>query len=196
MVKIQKEILYNITRDPNTSYTISHLAKQIKSSRVSIWKNIKTLVKMNLIIITYIGEGKSKTQIIKPNWENILLERLLLYYTTLDASEKEKWQYQFKDLENKCLYLILFGSMLINEKYALDIDILIISNKKNINKIDKQILELQKTSEKEIHATIMTPNEIKDVIKQKNNPIIDAIQKGIILYGQDIFISLLKEAVS
>ena len=55
------------------------------------------------------------------------------------------------------------------------------------------MLEIQKTQLKEIHLINLTPSELKAEIQSQNNAFIDAIKKGVVLFGQDKFIKSVKE---
>ena len=51
---------------------------------------------------------------------------------------------------------------------------------------------MQKTQIKKIHALNFTEAEFKQELQKLNKAFIDAIKKGIILFGQEKFIKFLK----
>ena len=79
-------------------------------------------------------------------------------------------------------------------KEANDIDIFCaVLDKNRFVKIDKKILEIQLTQDKKIHSFCLTSKELKQELAEKNKVYIDALKKGVILFGQDNFINFMKE---
>lgn len=87
----------------------------------------------------------------------------------------------------------MFGSILTNPKQANDIDLLIIPKKKKFKEVEKEILEIQKVQLKKIHAIQLTNEEFYKEIKNKNKAYLDAIKKGIVLFGQENFIKQMEK---
>ena len=101
----------------------------------------------------------------------------------------------FKELENKLDFLILYGSIIHSPKEANDIDILgVVSNKNDFLFIEEIIKKIQKTQIKKIHSENFTRTEFKEEIRKPNKIFIDAIKKGIVLFGQEKFIKFIKGA--
>ena len=99
----------------------------------------------------------------------------------------------FEELKGKTEFTILYGSILISPKEANDIDILeIVSNKNNFLKIENVIQRIQKTQLKKIHSESFTKSEFEKEIRKPNKIFIDAIKKGIVLFGQEKFIKFVK----
>jgi len=193
--KPSTEILKILLKQFPKRWTITSLAKEINLSRVGIWKVLKRLEAEKLILLSSIGEGKTSTFCIDLNWENPLLEKKLSLALTEDALENKRWLSNFAELEKKVDFLILYGSIL-NSSKANDIDILgIVSTKNNFRKIEEIIQKLQKTQIKKIHSENLTKSEFKEEIKKPNKIFIDAIKKGVVLFGQEKFIKFMKEIV-
>ena len=192
--KTSTEILKVLLKQFTANWTITSLAKEINRSRVGIWKVLKKLEKEKLIFLSPIGEGKTSIFSVNLNWENPLLAKKLSLILTEDALENQRWINNFGELENKVDFLILYGSILHSVKEANDIDILgVVSNKSNFQKIEETIKKIQKTQIKKIHSENFTKNEFKEEISNPNKVFIDAMKKGIILFGQEKFIKFVKE---
>ena len=187
-----KKLLTFLLKDFISNHSVSSLAKELNLSRVGIWKILKKLENHNYIVLEPIGPGKTSTFIIKLNWNNLLIERLLSFYLLEEAVINRKWQVNFADLENEVNFLIVYGSILSNPKQANDIDILCIANKNKFIKIQTLIDKIQKTQSKKIHTLSFTENEFKLELNRNNKAFLEAIKKGIILFGQDNFIKFLK----
>ena len=184
------KILEILLKDFTIKHTVTSLAKELKITRVGIRKILKKIEPQGLIILQPIGTGKTSTYIISLNWENILTLKNLEITLTEEAIKNKRWIDNFKELENKVEFLIIFGSILYSPKEANDIDILTISKKNNLTEINNIISKLQKTQIKKIHALNFTEEEFKKELS--NEAIIDAIKKGSILFGQEKFIKFIR----
>ena len=192
--KTEEEILKILLKQFTTKWTITSLAKEINISRVGIWKVLKRLETEKLILLFPIGQGKTSTFSINLNWENPLLEKRLSLILTEEALKNQRWLNNFNELENKIEFLILYGSILHSPKEANDIDVLgVVSNKDNFSKIEGIIQKAQKTQIKKIHSENFTKTEFKDEIKKSNKIFIDALKKGVVLFGQEKFIKFIKD---
>jgi predicted nucleotidyltransferase len=188
-----EKVLVMLLKEPIETHTVTSIAKVLKITRQGLWKSLNKLEENKLIKLEKIGETKTGTTIIKLNWENPLTEKTLSIALTKESLKYERWRFNFKELENNIESLILFGSILHSPKEANDIDILVIVKDKNIKKVKSFILEAQKSQNKEIHSTNLIPTEMKQELKKSNKAIVDAVKKGIVLFGQENLISLIKE---
>ena len=186
--KILKILLKNFTIKP----TITLLAKEINMTRVGTWKILKKLEKNRLIILSKIGEGKTSMYSISLNWDNPLTEKNLLLILAEDAIKNQRWINNFAELKNKVNFLIIYGSIIHSPKKANDIDILaVVTGAKRFVSLDKIIQKIQKTQIKKIHFIQFGPEELKKELKNNNKAFIDAINKGIVLFGQEKFIKFI-----
>lgn len=190
---LTEKILLILLKDFSSSHTITSFSKSLRASRVGIWKILKKLEADELITLNPVGKGKTSIFTIKPNWNNIVLEKKLELYLTQESQKQKRWQFNFKDLKSKVNFLILYGSMLHSPKEANDIDIVGVADKKRIGKIGSIILNIQRTQIKKIHSINFTPKEFKEELKKPNKAFTEAVKKGTILFGQESFIKFMKE---
>ena len=186
--KILKLLLKDFTIKP----TITALAKEISMSRVGTWKILKKLEAEKLIILSPIGAGKTSTYSISLNWENPIVEKTLSLALTEDTLKNQRWLSNFAELEDKVDFLLIYGSIIHSPKEANDIDILGVTNKNKFLEIEESIKKIQKTQIKKVHALNFTPAEFKGELEKPNKIFIDAINKGIILFGQENFIKFIR----
>ncbi len=193
--KSQKEILKIVLKDLATKYTITSLSKKLAITRMGVWKALKSLESDKFVSLIPAGEGKTSTYKVRLNWENPLVEKNLVTLLLEEAMKNQRWVNNFAELENKIDFLILYGSILNSPKDAKDIDILsVVKNKKHFVEIDKLIAKVQLTQIKKIHAIGFTKEEFKkELIVQNNKAFIEAIEKGVILFGQENFIKFIRE---
>lgn len=187
-----KRLILVLLKDFTRTHTITSLAKELKLSRVGIWKILKRLELEKYILIKSVGSGKTSTSIITINWDNILVEKALALYLTEESIKQRRWRINFAKVEKEIDFFILYGSIVNSPIQAKDIDVLGIAKKNKFVKIQKVLDEIQKTESKKIHAINFTVSEFRTEIQNNNKAFIDAIKKGVILFGQEEFIKFMK----
>jgi len=185
------KILKILLKEFSVKHTITSIAKELGMSRVGAWKTLKKLEKESLVILTRLGPGKTSTCSISLNWENPLLEKTLSLILAEEAIKNQRWLDNFKELENKIDFLILYGSIIYSNA-ANDIDILGITHKNNFIEIESTIAKIQKTQIKKIHAVNFKEAEFKQELEKPNRAFIDAINRGIVLFGHEKFIRFIR----
>lgn len=189
-----KRALLVVLKDLSTRHTITSLAKELKLTRAGMWKILKKLEHDNLITFKQVGVGKTSTGLIELNWDNILVEKMLALYLTEEALVHERWRVTFAELEKMTDFLILYGSILHSPKEARDIDLLgIVSGSNRFIGIDSIVNKIQKTEMKKIHTIMFGREELSNELKKQNKAFIDALKKGIVLFGQEEYISFMKQ---
>lgn len=191
--KSSSRILKILLKDFTIKPTITSLAKEINLSRVGVWKLLKKMQSEKLIVLYKIGHGKTSTYSINLNWNNPLVEKNLALYLTEDALINQRWISNFAELENKVDFLIIYGSVINSPKEANDVDIVGIASSKNkFIEIEDTIKKIQKTQIKKIHAINFMPTEFRQELEKPNKAFIDAIRKGVVLFGQEKFIKFMR----
>ncbi len=190
-----KKLSLLLLKDFSKVHTITSIAKQLDMSRVGTWKTLKQLQSVNFIKLSTIGSGKTSTSTINLNWENLIVEKLLALYLTEEALKQRRWRINFADLEKLVDFMILFGSVLYSPKEAKDIDIVIVSQRRKFIKIQKILDKTQKSQIKRIHNINFTEGEFEEELKKPNKALLDAIKKGVILFGQEKFIQFMERIV-
>jgi len=183
MEKLSKEreiikILFKDFLTPHNSRTISKL---IGISHAGAFKILKKLEKREIVVPKRIGNAV----IYSLNAKNPIVSKEVELALIIEAKNFERWSEDFKELGNKVNFLILFGSILRNEKEAKDIDLLIVAEKKNFKYIEKIIGARKRISNKRIHALIQTSDNFKSDVDKGNKTMIEILKKGIVLFGQE-----------
>ena len=174
------------------SSTATSLSKELKMSRWGVWKVLKKLEKSKLILIKPVGYGKTSTSIIKLNCDNILVEKNLALSLTQEALKYKRWLYDFSSLQQEVNFIILYGSILYS-KEANDIDIIGVAKERKLAKIRGIVFKIQETQNKKIHYINLTQKEFKQELKKPNKAYLDAVRKGVVLFGHENFIKFIKE---
>lgn len=188
------KILKILLKDLSVKPTTTSLAENIGMSRVGAWKVLKRLEAQKLIILSPAGTGKTSTYSISLNWENPLAEKTLALALIGDALKNPRWRSNFAELEAKVGFLIIYGSIMHSPREAKDIDLLsVVPNQNKFLEIEESIKKIQKTQAKKIHILSFTQKELKDELEKPNKVFIDALKRGVVLFGQENFIRFMKE---
>lgn len=192
--KTSNRILLILLKEPFAKHTITSLAGKLEITRQGVWKSIDKLIKQKLITVETLNISKTSTAIVKINWSYPLTEKTLSLMMTQESLTYERWVDDFKDLKSQIQFLVLFGSILHSPKTANDIDILaVVEDRSNFKDLDESIRKIQITQLKKIHCIEFTESELKSELGRPNKAYLDALKKGVILYGQDQFIKFIKD---
>ncbi len=185
-------VLAILLKEPFAVHTATGIAKFLNMTRQGIWKALNKLVEDKLINLESVGNTKTSTATIKLNWANPVTEKTLSLLLTKESLKQQRWRANFAELENNVSFLILFGSVLNSPKEANDIDLLAVANKKKFKAVEETVIKAQQTQLKKIHIIDLTEIEFSQELKKPNKPYLDAVKKGVILYGQDDFIRFIR----
>lgn len=191
--RTSEKILKILVKEPFIEHTITALSKSLNKTRQGVWKIVSQLSKDNLVYLKSIADTKKSAVKIELKFTNSLTSKTISLILTKESLDYEKWAWEFSEFEKSSDFIILFGSILTNPKDANDIDILIITDKKNFKVIDEIKSRLQKTQDKKIHLVDLTREEFKMELKKQNEAYLDALKKGIILFGQDDYVKFIEE---
>ena len=185
--KVIDFLLRNIGK---VGFNVNQLSKNIKISVGSAHKILHELKKEEIVIITDMKSSiYYKLNLNNPDTIDICKliirenKKHLPSYIKIYVEEIEK----FKEAE----IIILFGSIL-NKKDFNDVDVLFITNK--IKEVNLFCNEISKIRTKPINPLIMKLDDFTKNIKNKNNVILEIINKGVIINGEERYMVVLKNA--
>ena len=185
--KVIDFLLRNIGK---VGFNVNQLSKNIKISVGSAHKILHGLKKEEIVIITDMKSSiYYKLNLNNPDTIDICKlilrenKKHLPSYIKIYVEEIEK----FKEAE----IIILFGSIL-DKKDFNDVDVLFITNK--IKEVNLFCNEISKIRTKPINPLIMKLDDFTKNIKNKNNVILEIINKGVIINGEERYMVVLKNA--
>ncbi len=192
--KNEAKVIDFLVRNFREKNSINETGRKLGLSPRGIYKVLKKLENNNIIIPEKIGNAiyykynfnEEKSRRIA---EFVLLNNSLNSYAQIQADDLKK-------LEGKALSCILFGSVIKKGKEAKDIDILLVIEKKNFDKIQKILDEIKDLKPKKIHDVVQTREDLVKNIKKNNEAILDIIKNGKLLWGADIIIEAVKNGTT
>ncbi len=183
----EQEIIKLIFKDFLVMYNSRSISKVIEISHAGAFKILKKLEKRNIVESKEIGRAK----IYSLNMKNPVTVKEIETILTIEAQKNKIWLEEFKELDKKSKIVILYGSIIKDEKNAKDIDLLIVANKNKFKDIKGIIEERNKFLNKKIHPIIQTLSELKRDINKKNKVLVEIIKTGFVLFGQDELVNSL-----
>ncbi|MBS3176403.1 hypothetical protein J4457_04150 [Candidatus Woesearchaeota archaeon] len=96
-----------------------------------------------------------------------------------------------KTLTEAC---ILFGSYVTTKKKPGDLDVLFVLDRKNFGAYKQTLVKVQDITPVKIHDVVQTTLDLEQNLKKNDMIIIPALKNGIVLWGFDILVQVIKNA--
>ena len=187
----QMRIVLLLLKDFSTMHTITSIGRELGMTRSGIWKVLMKLKKENYITLETTEE--KSLLIPKINLRNELLEKYLDFALSKEAKEHERWIFNFTEAKEHVSFFILYGSVLKSYAKAKDLDVIgIIPDRKSFKKLHESLDKIQKSESKRIHTINFTESEFREELLKPNKAFVEAVKKGVVLFGQEEFIKFMK----
>ncbi|HAH19274.1 MAG TPA: hypothetical protein DCL49_00015 [Candidatus Omnitrophica bacterium] len=190
LTKIIEFLFRNI---PNR-YNVNQLSRELKISVGSAYKILKSLEKKSVLVSLKIGNGIYYVLNLDNKEAENITELVLIESRNKSLSKNSHasiYAKDFKDGEKLSKAIILFGSIL-ERKDTKDVDILFIIDKGKSKAVEDFCMKLSNLRPKRTNPLLMTMADFKKNIKKQDKVIADILKKGIILFGEDAVIDILR----
>ncbi len=177
----EQKIIILLFRDILTIYNSRSISKIVGITHAGAFKILKRLEKRGIVQALAIGKAITYSL----NFSNPVTHKELELALVLEAQTLKRWLYELRELEDKAQCVILFGSIIINEKKARDVDLLVIAQKEDMDAIRAIIKRKNEVTRKKIHLILQSPEDFKSDVTHKNKVMIEIIKKGIVLFGHE-----------
>src|SRR3989338_727821 len=105
-----------------------------------------------------------------------------------------RWLYQYHKFFHDTTALILFGSIIHNERKANDIDLIIVTSTQKINQVQELITSENRIALKPIHPIWQHPSDLIKNLQKPDPVLLNALKLGYILHGYDFIIETVHKA--
>lgn len=177
----EQEIITILFKDIYTPYNSRSISKVAGITHAGAFKILKRLEKRGIVKAQTIG----KAIIYTLNFDNPITNKEIELSLLLQAHNYKRWLYEFKELEDKVKFAILFGSILIDEKKARDIDLLVVAERDNLDKVREIIKDKNTLTNKKIHLISQLPQDFNKDLQNKNKVMVEIIKRGVVLFGSE-----------
>ncbi|HLC56192.1 MAG TPA: nucleotidyltransferase domain-containing protein [Candidatus Nanoarchaeia archaeon] len=188
----ERETVIILFKDYTNFYNANSISKILNISHVGAQKIFKRLLQENLVISKTIG----KSIIYKLNFSNDYVTHLVAFILADEANKFKRWKEEFKELFKKDRIVMLFGSTIKDYAHAQDIDIMIVLENKEVKEVNTVLKKKEEILPKKLHAIKLTHLDLLENLKKKDKAFLDIIKNAIIIYGQDIYVEILKNVTS
>ncbi|MBS3096712.1 nucleotidyltransferase domain-containing protein [Candidatus Woesearchaeota archaeon] len=188
----ERETLLILFKDFTAFYNANSISKLLGISHVGAQKIFKRLLGEGILKDQTIG----KSIIYKLKLEDDYVCKLIAFLLADEANSFKRWKEEFKDVYKIGRIIMLFGSVLKDYAKAKDIDIMVVLEKKDYKEVAKIIKQKQELLPKRIHSIELTANDIIKNIKNRKEAIIDIVKNAVVLYGQNEYVEIIKNATS
>ena len=189
----QTRMVLLLLKDFSAMHTITSIGKELGMTRSGIWKILKRLEPEKYIIMKPTGKETSLV-VPKLNFKNNILGKYLDLALSREAMGYQRWTFNFIEVEEYVSFFILYGSVLKSYAKAKDLDVIgIIPDRKSFKKLHESLDKIQKSESKRIHTINFTESEFREELLKPNKAFVEALKKGVVLFGQEEFIKFMKK---
>jgi len=186
----EKKVLKFLIAAFDSDYSINNIAKGCNLSPNGTFKILKKLEKEGILKAKKIANIKSY----KLNFENEKTDSILKLVLIQELNHRIKYRLSdLKGLKNITEACIIFGSYLNKNKKSHDLDILFILDKSRFKEYKKILSDIREIIPVKIHDILQTKNDFKNNILKKDRVILEILDKGVILWGQESIIKTIKD---
>ena len=183
-----------LIRNFNERNSINEIGRRLNLSPMGIYKILKKLEKVRAVIPEIVGNSTFYKvdlleEIGKKFAEMVLIQNDLNNYAKVQADDLQP----LKEITLSC---ILFGSVLKKGKEAKDIDILLVLEKRNFEKVYGKLREIKELKPKKIHDVMVIKEDLVRIIKKNDAVVLDAIKNGRVLWGSEIIVEAIGNGTS
>ena len=179
-----------ILKNPKQDYNANSISKELGISSMGALKIAKKLEKENILISRKLGKAIFYNINYKSEYTNHYLSFIFKKQVEQSSPYIKRWIYEIKKIKNSDIS-ILFGSVLSKHDKANDIDVLFVTSQKNFSGLKQEIENINRINDKKIHPIYQSEKDLIESIKKEDKVILNAI-KGIVVFGEDIFLDLVK----
>jgi len=190
LTKNKGKVLDFLIRNFTEKNSIRTIAREVSLSAMGAQKILKEFEKEDITTKEKIGTGIFYSINLK-NERAFKLAELILMQKNLNPYARI-YSKDLESLKNYSKVCILFGSILTKGEKAKDIDVFVLINKDNFKNIEKQKKELSGKSTKPFHFVYQTKKDFEKNIKIRDPTILDIIKKGVVLWGEEVILKIIK----
>lgn len=185
----EKKVLRLILTAFGSDYSINNVAKECGLTPNGAYKILKKFENEGILKYKKIANIKSY----KINFDNEKTINILELILIPDI--EGRIEYRTKDIESLrkiTKVCILFGSYITAKKEPNDLDILFVFERANYKEYKKRLAGIKDITPVKIHDIIQTEEDLATSIKEKNKAVLNALKNGIVLWGQETMIRVIK----
>ncbi|MDO8741384.1 MAG: winged helix-turn-helix domain-containing protein [Candidatus Woesearchaeota archaeon] len=190
IAKNEMLFILGIFKNPATEYNASSIARAMGISPMGALKIARRIEKEGIIVSRQLGRARFYQLALENDYVREYIKFLLKREAEQASSYVKVWLREISKIKNAD-FALLFGSVLNKQKEAKDVDVLLAAEQKRFQKLKKEVEKINFVNIKKLHPIYQSKEDIKSNIKKQDKIILNAI-KGIVAFGEDTFIDVMK----
>lgn len=188
----EKHVLRFLAASTGKDYSINDIAKTCKLTPNGAHKLLAKLEKEALLKAKPIANIKAYGL----DFESEKTARVLELAFMPDALEgrvklRAEDLKQLKAVTKAC---ILFGSYITTKKEPGDLDVLFVLERKNFEAYKQALSKVQDITPVKIQDVVQTTDDVEQNLKKSDPIVVAALREGIVLWGFDVLVQVIKNA--
>jgi len=185
----EMRFVLTILKSPEKPYNANSISRVLNISPMGAFKIAKNLEKEGVLILKELGKAKFYELNLGSDYTCQYLIFLLKREVKQSTADIRRWAHELSSIKS-AEAAILFGSVLTKHHLARDTDVLLIVEKNKFGRLKKEIDRINFVSKQKLHPLYQTAEDLKMNIKKNDAVILNAV-KGIVVFGEPKFISIL-----
>src|SRR3989338_4216558 len=178
-------------KSPEKDYNAANMAEHLGISRMGALKIAKRLEKESIIKSREMGKARFYSLGLNSEYVRQYIRFLLKREAEQAHPYVRVWIDEIRKIKHASV-AVLYGSVLRKHREAKDVDVLLIITKSQFPMAKKEVMELDKLSDKRIHPMYQSVEDLRQNIKNGNAPLLNAI-KGIVAFGDEALMKSLEK---
>ncbi len=183
-------IILKIFKTPERDFNANNISKEVGITPMGALKILKRLEKEGIVV----PKSAGKAVFYKINFSNDYAKEYVKFVIRREAEHAsaylKRWIHDIRKLKGADI-AIVFGSVLEKDAKSNDVDVLVVTSQNRFEDLRKEIIEMNKINEKNIHAVYQSSKDLKDNIMKQDKVVLNAL-KGVVALGEDKLIELVK----
>ncbi|MDI6737540.1 MAG: hypothetical protein QME12_03405 [Nanoarchaeota archaeon] len=184
----EQEAVLLLFKDISAQHNSRSIGKAIGISHAGAFKIMRKLSGLQALNGRRIGN----TLVYSFNFDNPAAGKMIELALAMESLNYKRWLEEFKELKAISMFAVLFGSILINEKEANDIDLLVVAESGHFRQIKKIIEGRNRVSSKKIHLLLQAMQDFQKDVKLRNKAMVSIIKSGVVLYGYENYMGAVR----
>ena len=187
----EMDVVLTIFKDVDSDYNANSLSKVIGVSSMGALKILKGLEAQGILKSKQMGQAVFYKVNLEDDYARSYVQFLLKKEASESAPRIRRWVRELRRIDGADIG-ILFGSVLRKEKFN-DVDALMVLRKAQDRRLDKSIRDLNKINVKKIHAVKQTRKDLVSNLGEKNRVVLEIIKSGIVLFGYEEIVEVIRD---
>lgn len=192
LTKNEKKVLRFLATSLGKDYSINEIARACSLSPNGAYKLLLKLEMEGMLKLKTIANIKAY----KLNFDNEKTVRLLELAFMPDPFQGRinARVLDLTALKTSTKVCILFGSYITAKEKPGDLDILLVLDQKKFDAYKRTFDKVQAITPVKIHDVIQTRDDLEQNMKKNDPVVINALRQGVVLWGFDALVQVIKDA--